>query len=103
MLELTQNNFEAEVLQETTLPVLVDFWSPGCRPCLMQTPVLEQFAKEHGSVIKVCKVNTDDNPDLAVRYGIMAIPTLLVFKNGVPVKKAVGIQNTDALKRLTAV
>ena len=103
MLELNQKTFETEVVQETATPVLVDFWAPWCMPCRMQTPILEQFEKQYGNFVKVCKVNTEDHQDLAAHYGIMSIPTLLVFKNGKPVHKAVGVQNAEALKRLTEV
>ena len=103
MLELNEKNFQKEVLEETEKAVLVDFWAPWCGPCRMQTPVLEQFATQYGDLIKVAKFNTDDHHDVPSRYGIMSIPTLILFKNGEPAQKAVGIQNLDALKRLTGV
>ena len=79
-LEITTANFNEEVLQASQ-PVLVDFWASWCGPCRMQAPILEAFAQEH-SEVKVCKVNVDENPELAEKYGIMSIPSLLVFKNG---------------------
>jgi len=101
MLELNEKNFQQEVLEEKDKAVLVDFWAPWCGPCRMQTPVLEQFAAHFGDSIKIAKFNTDDGADVPARYSVMSIPTLIVFKNGVPVKRAVGIQNIEALKRLT--
>lgn len=77
-LEITTANFNEEVLQASQ-PVLVDFWASWCGPCRMQAPILEAFAQEH-SEVKVCKVNVDENPELAEKYGIMSIPSLLVFK-----------------------
>ena len=103
MLELNEKNFPYEVLEEKEKAVLVDFWAPWCGPCRMQTPILERFAAENGGKVKVAKFNTDEGADIPSRYGVMSIPTLIVFKNGAPVKKAVGVQNIDALKRLTEV
>lgn len=77
-LEITTANFNEEVLQASQ-PVLVDFWASWCGPCRMQAPILEAFAQEH-SEVKVCKVNVDENPELAEKYGIMSIPSLLVSK-----------------------
>ncbi|MCL2797001.1 MAG: thioredoxin [Firmicutes bacterium] len=103
MLELNEKNFQAEVLEEKDKAVLVDFWAPWCGPCRMQTPILERFAAENGDRVKVGKLNTDEASETAMRYGIMSIPTLIVFKNGAPVKKAMGVQNVEALKRLVEI
>lgn len=103
MLEVTDQSFQSEVINEKNKAVLVDFWAPWCGPCRMQTPVLESFQKQYGDFIKVCKLNTDENPETARQFGIMSIPTLIVFKNGELFKKAVGVQNVEALKKLTGV
>src|SRR5690606_4456093 len=87
--EFTDANFESEVLQ-SSLPVLVDFWAPWCAPCRQLLPIIEQVAQENAGSIKVGKVNVDENQDVALKYGIMALPTLLVFKNGEVVQKLSG-------------
>lgn len=89
VVELNDQNFEAEVasFQGT---VLVDFWAPWCGPCRMVSPVVEEIAKEYKGKAKVGKLNTDDAPDIASRFGIRSIPTLLFFKNGAVVQQLVG-------------
>ena len=87
--ELTSDNFQKEVL-ESDVPVLVDFWAPWCAPCRMIAPAVEQLAGEFGPKAKVGKVNIDDHPAVAQNYGVMSIPTLLVFKGGQPVQQVVG-------------
>ena len=87
---LTEDNFEAEVLK-SDVPVLVDFWAPWCGPCRMLGPVVSEIAEESDGSYKVGKVNTDDEQELAIKYGIMSIPALFVFKNGEVVKKSVGV------------
>jgi len=77
--------------------VLVDFWAPWCGPCRMIAPVLEELDQEMGDKVKVVKVNVDENGETAGKYGVMSIPTLLVFKNGEVVDKAVGYQPKEAL------
>ena len=86
--EVTDNNFAAEVL-ESPEPVLVDFWAPWCGPCRIIAPHLEELNNERDDM-RVVKLNTDDNPQTAAKYGIMSIPTLILFKNGQPAKQIVG-------------
>lgn len=87
--EVTDNNFQAEVL-ESDVPVLVDFWAPWCGPCRAVAPVVEEIAGEKAGQLKVSKLNTDDNQQTAIKYNVLSIPTLIVFKNGQEVKRVTG-------------
>jgi thioredoxin 1 len=87
--QVTDSTFKQEVL-ESDVPVLVDFWAPWCGPCRMVAPVVEEIAEQYKGVLKVVKVNTDENPRVASDYGIRSIPTLMIFKEGQKVDMVVG-------------
>ena len=95
---LTNDNFEEEVLRGKT-PVLVDFFATWCGPCKMIAPIIEEIAEERDD-IKICKINVDDESELAASFGIMSIPTLLVFKNGKVVKKSLGAKSKEDVLEL---
>lgn len=90
-LKITSENFENEVLN-SEVPVILDFWAPWCGPCRMIAPVLAEIAEENEGALVVGKVNVDEEGDLAMKFGIASIPTLLVFKNGQIVNKSVGVK-----------
>ncbi len=89
-LELNENNFKQEVL-ESSIPVLVDLWAPWCMPCRMISPIVEEIGNDNQGKLKVCKLNTDENQNIAAQYGIQGIPTLLFFKDGQEVDRIVGV------------
>ncbi|MBZ0167616.1 MAG: thioredoxin [Candidatus Omnitrophica bacterium] len=93
---LTPQNFEGEVLK-SNVPVLVDFWAEWCGPCKMIAPIVDELSKELAGKLKVTKLNVDDAQELAAKYNIMSIPTLLLFKGGEPVEQIVGAMSKDQL------
>ena len=95
--DTSDNTFESDVLQ-SDLPVLVDFWAPGCGPCRMVAPVVEELADDYDGQVKFVKLNTDENPMVASQYGIRSIPTLLIFKGGEQVGQVVGFRPKSDLE-----
>ncbi len=95
--EVNDANFKTEVL-ESDLPVLVDFWAGWCQPCLMVAPLVEEIAREYEGKLKVCKLNIDEASATASEYGIMSIPTLVIFKGGQAVDKVVGAVPKNAIE-----
>ena len=89
-IKVDDTNFKQEVL-ESDIPVLVDFWAVWCAPCLMIAPAVEEIAKEYDGKLKVCKLNVDEAPKTSSEYGIMSIPTLAIFKDGVLADKVIGV------------
>ncbi len=99
--EITDSNFDTEVLQ-SSIPVLVDFWAPWCGPCRALTPTIEQLATEYAGKIKVVKLNTDENPESAVKFRINSIPNLIFFKGGKPVDQLVGAVDKSKIEAVFA-
>jgi thioredoxin 1 len=95
--EFTDQNFETEVLKSST-PVLVDFWAEWCMPCRMLAPTIDKIAKEYAGKVKVGKVDTDSNRDVSIKYGINAIPTVILFKDGKVAQKFVGLRQEKDFK-----
>jgi thioredoxin 1 len=96
--KVTTANFEAEVLK-SSLPVVVDFWAEWCGPCRAVAPILEEISNEYGTNIKIVKLNTDEEPSIAMKYGISSIPTMNVFQGGEVVKAIVGAKPKPVLLR----
>ncbi len=99
MLTLTDANFEEEVLK-SDLPVLVDFWASWCGPCMMAAPVLEELSKKYEGNIKFGKVNVDENQKLAEKYGILSIPTVILFREGKEVERKIGFPGEEGYIKL---
>ena len=93
----TDQNFQSEVLN-SPIPVLVDFWAEWCGPCKIVSPIVEELATEYGDKLKVGKLNVDENQQVSGTYNIMSIPTLLIFKNGEPIKSMIGAQSKQSFK-----
>jgi thioredoxin 1 len=94
--DVTDQDFEARVLKSDT-PVLVDFWAEWCVPCHMVSPVVEEIGRDKGDDLLVAKLNTDENPEITRKYGVMSIPTLMLFKDGETAARLVGARGKDAL------
>lgn len=99
MIDLTDQNFESKVLQ-ADLPVLVDFWAPWCGPCHLASPAIEELAKEYEGKLKAGKLNVDQNPKVAQKYGILGIPTVIIFKEGREVKRQIGFPGKAGYEKL---
>ena len=96
--EIEEAKFDEAVLK-ADIPVLVDFWAPWCGPCRMVAPVVDELSEEYDGKMGFVKVNVDDNPKIASQYGVMSIPTLIIFKDGTPVSNIVGFRPKDELKK----
>ncbi len=95
---IDDGNFDQIVLQSDK-PVLVDFWAPWCRPCLMIAPILDELAGEYNGRVSIARMDVDQNPKTAAKYNIMSIPTLLIFKKGEPVSHIVGVRPKEELRQ----
>lgn len=97
VMHLTKDNFDSIISSGL---VLVDFWATWCGPCRMQAPILEDFDKQMGGRVKVCKLDVDEVPAIAQRFGVMSIPTLIAFKDGKQISKNVGVTSSEELVRM---
>ncbi|ASA23958.1 thioredoxin [Paenibacillus donghaensis] len=100
IVNVSDQSFVNEVEGQGT--VVVDFWAPWCGPCKMLAPILEELSGELGDSVKIAKLNVDENPETASRFGVMSIPTLIFFKDGQPVDKVVGLNSKESLKNIVA-
>ena len=98
-MEITMDNFEQEVLN-SDIPVMIDFWGTWCMPCKMLAPTIEELAEEANGAYKVGKIDVDKSPSLAAQFGVMSIPTVIVFKNGKAVDKTVGVVPKSQLEAM---
>jgi len=94
-----EDDFKKDVLQ-SELPIMVDFWAKWCGPCIATAPILEELSKEYAGKVSFAKVDVDENGSLAVKYGVAAIPTMLIFKDGQPVKQVTGYKSQKELKKI---
>jgi thioredoxin 1 len=100
IVNVSDQSFNNEVEGQGT--VVVDFWAPWCGPCKMLAPILDELSTELGDSVKIAKLNVDENPETASRFGVMSIPTLIFFKDGQPVDKVVGLNSKESLKNIVA-
>lgn len=96
--DVAQKDFDTVVLK-SKIPVLVDFWAPWCRPCMMTAPILDELANEYTGKMTFAKLNVDENPQVATQYGVMSIPNLIIFKEGKPAAQVVGYKPKAELKK----
>ncbi len=96
---ITKENFEEEVLNSTK-PCLVDFWATWCGPCKMIAPIIEEIAEEYADTVKVCKINVDDEPELAIKYKVSSIPTVMLFENGKVKETIVGYRPKESFENM---
>lgn len=96
MNELNDQNFKDEVIKSEK-PILVDFWSPTCSPCIMLEPIIEEIARDFEGKVKVGKLNVMENPETAGKYKIVGIPTIIIFKNGKPIERAAGLRSKEVI------
>lgn len=98
-MNITKSNFDSEVVS-SNIPVLVDFWAPWCGPCRMLSPLLEELGNEMQGQVKVVKVNVDEEPELASKFGIMSIPTVIAFKQGKATSKVIGFRAKEDFRKM---
>lgn len=99
-MQLNDHNFSTEVMKETGKPVLVDFWATWCGPCKLQSPIIEELAKEYEGKAKVGEMEVDENPNTPQQFGVLSIPTLMLFKDGKVAWQGVGLHQKEQLKKV---